>query len=504
MKFPAFALLDQDQRAVFSESPKDEGVVIVGPPGSGKTVLALHRAVRLAETGKVTLGMYNKTLRAYTSNFEDLPDNVEVLHVHDWVKQWYKSGFNKKRWPYYPYIGQEKFNIDWDQIDNDLTNATSEQKRKLHWGHLIIDEGQDFSKKMYSTLMKYLRKQNDETLTLSVFADENQTIFDVNSSIIEIREELNATAANKRYWRVDKNYRNTKQVAQFARHFQVLGSGSVTLPDQEGLKPVIFVNKDLDKQIQHIINYCNVQPKKEIGLVVFGTNVNVRDIYKTIKSNLEAKQSKYLVQTYIGEKRFGLNDWENLTFDKPPSITILHQTNSKGLEFDVVFVINLPAIFQNTSDEIAGFKKLYVVSSRPRQHLFYMIEGSPDKGGFKDVIKLFPKPNGEDALCTYTTTEKDLEPALGGMLSDVEWLPSAAVLKREKFGELARIMSELDFEKVIEIFSEAVSNQFDSDHIPQLIERRLLESSDIEEAILDTLVELNNRSIKNIKDKIEF
>ena len=92
MRFPAFAELDRDQRNVYSESPQNGGVLIVGPPGSGKTVLAMHRATRLAKSGNVILAMFNKTLRQYTANFEGLPNNVQVLHIHDWVKKWYRNG----------------------------------------------------------------------------------------------------------------------------------------------------------------------------------------------------------------------------------------------------------------------------------------------------------------------------------------------------------------------------------------------------------------------------
>ena len=499
MKFPAFAELDRDQRNVYSESPQDKGVLIVGPPGSGKTVLAMHRATRLADSGDVILGMFNKTLRQYTSNFEGLPKNVQVVHINDWVKNWYKEAFNRR----HPFI-RKPFNIDWDKIDEDLSNATKEEKQKLHWGHLIIDEGQDFPKRMYATLMKYINNEKDPTLTLSVFADENQTITDVNSTISEIRGEINATARNKRYWRVDKNYRNTKEVAKFARHFQVLGAGTVSLPDHEGIKPVIFVNKDLNSQIKHIADYCNVQTNKEVGVVVLGRNKDVNSIYKAIKTTLELNQSKYLVQTYIGEKRFELNDWESLKFDTPPSITVLHQANSKGLEFDVVFVINLAGLYLSSGNEIDGFKKLYVVSSRPREHLFFMVEGSPDKGGFKDVLRLFPSHNDNEPLCTFTTLEKDLkDPVLKDMLDEVDWLPSASTVARDLYGDLAKKLSQLGIEKAKQIIIEAVSGQFEYGHIPQLINDRLSESNNKEESILDTLVELNNFSISGIRDKIE-
>ncbi len=499
MKFPLFADLDRDQRAVFSESPKNGGVLIVGPPGSGKTVLAMHRACRLAKSGKVTIGMFTKTLRQYTSNFEDLPENATVVHLHDWAKKWYKTGFNKDT---YPFIGNKKYDIDWDQIDKDITNASEAEKRRLHWGHLIIDEGQDFSRKMYSALTKFMFSQDDPTLTLSVFADDNQTIFDNNSTISELKTELNASPRNKRFWRVDKNYRNTKDVAKFARHFQVKDSGTLTLPDREGMKPIIFVNKDLNSQIQHIANYCGIQTDKEIGVIVPGNSADVRNTYNAIKSILGSTDSKYTVQTYISKKSYGLNKWENLQFDKPPSITIIHQASSKGLEFDVVFVINLEGLYMSTGNEIDGFKKLYVVSSRPRDHLYYMVEGSPERGGFKDVMRLFPNPNDKEELCSYKSIDKDLIPVLGDMLNEVDWLDNAQKHKRNMYGDISSKLSKLNISQIKKIITDSIQGQWDYSHIPQLFNDRVENNNNIEESILDTLVDLSNTSIRHIKEKV--
>jgi len=153
--------------------------------------------------------------------------------------------------------------------------------------------------------------------------------------------------------------------------------------------------------------------------------------------------------------------------------------------------------------EIDAYKKLYVVSSRPREHLFFMVEGSPENGGFRDVLRLFPGPEDEEQLCTYTTLENDLkEPILTGMLKKVDWLPSASIVKRRMFGELANKLSLLEINQAKEIIIAAVSGQFDFAHIPQLINDRFDTTNNLEESILDTLVDLNNISITEIKNKI--
>ena len=68
MRLPKFAELDEDQRKIFSESPTDGAMLVVGPPGAGKTVVAIHRAMRLSmENPKeiVNFIMFNKTLKIY-------------------------------------------------------------------------------------------------------------------------------------------------------------------------------------------------------------------------------------------------------------------------------------------------------------------------------------------------------------------------------------------------------------------------------------------------------
>ena len=175
MRFPPFADLDSDQRKIYSESPTHGAILIVGPPGSGKTVVAMHRAFRLSgDKRQVSVIMFNKVLSRYTSNFPDLPDNITITHMHDWIKKWYMSAFGHK----HPAI--DKYGTpDWDRIRQQIATCSPSVKEKLHWGHLIIDEGQDFPPSMYACLyqvLKIFKNEKESMPTLTVFADENQTI----------------------------------------------------------------------------------------------------------------------------------------------------------------------------------------------------------------------------------------------------------------------------------------------------------------------------------------
>ena len=118
MRLPNFADLDEDQRRIFSESPTDASMLVVGPPGAGKTVVAIHRAMRLAMDNpkeKVNLITFNKTLAQYSLSGLRLPENIIVKNFHSWFSTWYYNAFGRRP----PHQGPV-FNYVWDQIDDDI------------------------------------------------------------------------------------------------------------------------------------------------------------------------------------------------------------------------------------------------------------------------------------------------------------------------------------------------------------------------------------------------
>ena len=65
MRLPTYEEIARDEQQLeVYETPFEESLFAVGPPGSGKTVLAIHRAHMLASADlEVVLITYNRMLR---------------------------------------------------------------------------------------------------------------------------------------------------------------------------------------------------------------------------------------------------------------------------------------------------------------------------------------------------------------------------------------------------------------------------------------------------------
>lgn len=346
-KLPAYQELSKEQDGVF-RLPLSGTHLVVGPPGTGKTVIAVYRAELYKKGGQATrFLMFNNTLNQYLSYAVELRNLGDVTSTfHKWFWEWYKHTYKTDP----PQI--DDFIFDWQKIHENIASKGLNGFEKF--SHLVIDEGQDFPIGMYQVLPLFVDN-------LTIFADENQRIFEHNTTVKEIQRTLGL----KKIHNLTRNYRNTRQIAEFASHFYAgLDSGIPDLPDRQGSLPRLNVGLPWDNQMRLMSTYAKNNAAKQIGIFA-GTKNQVYAIYKSLGSEL---QGTVPLQMYVSGDRYN----SSIDFSKP-GIKIMCYNSAKGLEFDTVF---LPLLHERRTDANIDNENMrfFVLTSRARDELIMMSE----------------------------------------------------------------------------------------------------------------------------------
>jgi len=440
MKMPNARQISEEQQDIFEDAPIDGSILVSGPPGTGKTVIAFLRAQLLAKKQlDVTVLMFNRVLRKYTENVASQIDgNVMSRTMHQWFPEWWRLHSipqvvnvdstsmvfqNSRAYLNCPYddkeevkklggkwdrykqkwhvcqdsfqqnpenyskwcevsidpIEIEKWKYDWVAMQDMYIELNEENCHD--WGHLIIDEAQDFEPEMYKFLRlssKYLSNGG-----VTILADENQRLEENNnSSLDEIRKALKINP--NREYRLTENYRNTKQIVEVSRCFYVgLETGMPDIPIRSGDKPQLVYTNGCDSQIKYIKNHLQYRGALEVGIIV----ENEKDRSYFVEE-LKKEVLNYKVQSYTSSD---YKSSESLSFDVQGIVTVLNRKSCKGLEFDVVFIPQLQNYAAEDSDLTTLKMNLYVMCSRARTALIFLMTGqtldnSPLAKFFPDAV----------------------------------------------------------------------------------------------------------------------
>ncbi len=338
MRLPNLNDLIEEQMVVYEHAP-DQSLFVAGPPGSGKTSLAILRANFLKNTGQqVCLVTKNRMLKRLASQLGGGDIRTETMHRFVTTAYSRTIGGNTPQEPAYEF--------DWDKIIAAYTAAGYAPSLD----HLVIDEGQNLPRGFFQWAVRFGAR------TVTVFADEDQTTDPqrLSSSLADI---VNAGLPEPR--RLHENHRNTAEIAAVAEHFHrssLLPPG-VVRRGRGGETPKL-VNIDSWGTAAMMIAARYRNRGESIGVIVY-----LKDDVRTLKDLLSVALPDARVDSYTSSSPEGSEDINMLS----PGVTVLSSESVIGLEFDAGYLQDLKRSLPCNLPE--QFRRLYMLCARARNSL---------------------------------------------------------------------------------------------------------------------------------------
>ena len=344
MRLPSFNDLLDEQKEVFLRTP-DDSILVVGPPGSGKTSTALWKASILAKppyNRRVVLITKNRLLAALASQISQDQGGqpVESVTMATFLTRDHPRRFNGRFAP-----EAARYDYIWPQIMATYEAASVQPEID----HLLIDEGQNLPLSFFIWARRFMAR------AVSVFADEDQTT-DGNGCQVAQLMQAGFTAVLP----LTVNHRNTQEIATVVEHFHVnrVLPPAMVKRGRSGDVPRIVAMPDLDTFAQAVATrYRN--RGGSIGVITHH-KVDVDRLHGLISGMLVGVR----VDHYTSDARPGAEDAIRM---REPGVTVLSSESAIGLEFDTVFLQDLWRSLPMSS--MVDYRRMYMLCARARDTL---------------------------------------------------------------------------------------------------------------------------------------
>ena len=339
------------QRDCLDDLPLTGNHVVSGPPGSGKSLLAAHRAVHLALTGRPTLllsrsNLLRQLLRDTLRGLTVPVAPVEAATVHSWVLSHFGYGAPRTQDGWF----------DWAALTHEAAATLGEDEAATP--HLVVDEGQDLSPGFY-------RLVRLAAASVTVFADECQRLTDTNSTLTEITDALGRSTQRVE---VSGNHRNTREIASLAEHFRTGGNG-FPMPFRSGALPVVRHYSGTKDLADNIASMATRHPADRIGVIVNSLRTAADLVRRLERASLLAREPQLYNSTASAGR------YHDLDLARP-GVVVVHRASAKGLDFDTVVIADAES--DSATDPTAATLRMayYVMITRARQRLVLGWQGS--------------------------------------------------------------------------------------------------------------------------------
>jgi len=417
LDLPAYAKLDLEQREVYALK-LDGRFLIEGPPGTGKSVVALHRAANYARMDRTpTMIMHSRMLKVWTTRAMGIAakeasctdkqiKSINVQTYDSWFPTWFQKTFNREiprvqvdnalRTTRPRYAGictvctiatqvgldliyldgrkwkaahercidqvtvQEKFaGIDIEmlnRIKNDLMKSVPPSINKSL--DIIIDEGQDLPDVFYQLIHQFAR-------SITVYADGAQIINDGLKKTLpdNIAATLRVEPNHRKL--LVRNHRNAKEVALLAESFRPRDIVPAATPTRNCSEP------------PHIIQFeSHVTAANHVKMIANNFSNKSIGIFTRYTKDRDAFAEALRVAGYTSYQVYKTENWKQNIDPCAKGVFLATNQVAKGLEFDIVIAASLESWERAPTEVDDGI--FYVLLSRSKDVLKLIYQGTEE------------------------------------------------------------------------------------------------------------------------------
>ena len=188
-------LLTSEQAYLLDALEGNPQMAIAGTAGTGKTLLALEKSMRCAQSGQRTLlTCFNTALAIYLRGLVGVAENLTIASFHELCGKMARAAALP--------VPDDTGSDFYDETLPTLLADAMQAKPELLFNAIIVDEGQDFRSNWYDALRLSLHDIGNGCLHF--FYDDNQRIYGADQSLIG--------DLPKSTFRLHRNLRNTKAI----------------------------------------------------------------------------------------------------------------------------------------------------------------------------------------------------------------------------------------------------------------------------------------------------
>ena len=354
-------VLTQEQARILDMLRARRRVAISGGAGTGKTVLALEKARRLADEGfRTLLTCYNRPLADHLVNVCAGIENLEVMNFHQLCQRRVNaanevSGRFLLKEAKSSYPDEDLWDVQWPNALSYSTDILEDR-----YDAIVCDEGQDFGEDYWIPIELLLADEKNSPLY--IFLDENQDLYARASSFPITDEPFPLTI----------NCRNTRNIHNASYHYYQ--GEAIAPPAIEGRDVEVIAASSVEPQakklhgrIVELIDREGVNPEDIVVLIGNGHKKGI--FYETLRHRPLPGGAKWLEEGEI----------------EPGKVLMETVKRFKGLEAPIVFLWGIDGL-----DPEKDAETLYVGLSRP-----------------KSILGLVGQPEQCDALLQLTADQSD-------------------------------------------------------------------------------------------------